>query len=148
MSHAVLDVGPSIQIEWTNSPRLVMDIIRGAMRSLGVLRSGEEPSASEAADALHTLNDMLNAWRLKGIDLEFLGLKLTDALPYPDDHVSAIRYGLAVELAPEYGVEPPGVVVAMAGSTYADLKTHYVSIGMLSVDAALSPRYGWHEDLT
>ena len=121
----------------SSNPRTAIGVILRALRSLGVLHSGESPSADEAADALHTLNDMLNAWRLKGIDLEYLDTDLYDVIPYPDDHIAAIRYNLAVELAAEYGVQPSQVVVAMAGSTYADLKAHYVQPDTLSVDSAL-----------
>jgi hypothetical protein len=135
-------------------PRTAIGIIRRALRSLGVLRTGEEPTARESADALHTMNDMLNAWRLNGIDLEYLDIELPDIVPYPDDHISAIRYNLALELSAEYGVQPPAVVVSMAGSTYANLKAHYFQVGELSVDAALNPRYNandwpyYSEDLT
>ena len=80
------------------------ELIRRSLRSLGVLYHNESPTSDEATDALATLNDMLNAWLLEGMDLEvYENLELTDTLPYPDDHISAMRYGLAVELAPKAG---------------------------------------------
>lgn len=40
----------------------VAELIRGALRTLGVLASEETPKAAEEADALVTLNDMLDSW--------------------------------------------------------------------------------------
>lgn len=37
-------------------------LIRGALRVLGVLASGETPQAQEQTDALDALNDMLDSW--------------------------------------------------------------------------------------
>lgn len=39
------------------------DLITRSLRSLGVLASGEVPTASEAQDALDALNDMIEGWR-------------------------------------------------------------------------------------
>lgn len=120
----------------------VNDLIRRAMRSLGVLHTGENPSAAEAADALDTLNDLLNAWRNEGLDLEVVSdLALTDTLPYPDDHVTAIRYNLAVELAPEYGVQVSQVVAAMARRHWLALRAQYMRPDTLSTPDDLLPVY-------
>lgn len=39
------------------------DLIKGSLRLLGVLASGEEPTAAEAADALTSLNSLIDTWR-------------------------------------------------------------------------------------
>ena len=116
------------------------ELIRRSLRSLGVLYHNESPTNDEANDALATLNDMLNAWLLEGMDLEvYENLELTDTLPYPDDHISAMRYGLAVELAPEYGVQVSTEVAAMAGKTYTALRAFYCDPDTLSTDSMLHP---------
>lgn len=38
------------------------DLINGSMRLLGILGSGESPSANEATNALQSLNDMIDLW--------------------------------------------------------------------------------------
>lgn len=41
-----------------------MDIITGALRNINALEAGETPSASDAADALQVLNDLIEAWSI------------------------------------------------------------------------------------
>lgn len=38
------------------------DIIKGSLRLIGAIASGENPSASELSDGLDTLNEMLDSW--------------------------------------------------------------------------------------
>lgn len=45
------------------------DLIRRSMMLVGVLGQGENPSASEAADALRTLNEMIEKWSLESLML-------------------------------------------------------------------------------
>jgi hypothetical protein len=47
----------------------VAELIRGAFRTLGILASEETPRAQEQADALDTLNDLLDAWATERLNL-------------------------------------------------------------------------------
>jgi|LGOV01.1.fsa_nt_gb hypothetical protein len=38
------------------------DVIKQAMKKIGILAAGEEPAAAEAVDALETLNSLLSSW--------------------------------------------------------------------------------------
>jgi len=49
------------------SPTTALDLIKGAMRLIGAIATGETPTADEANDALTTLNDILEGWSLEGL---------------------------------------------------------------------------------
>lgn len=57
----------------------VAELIRGAFRTLGVLAGSEAPTAAEQADALVTLNDMLDSWAGEQLTL-FATLRSTHTL--------------------------------------------------------------------
>ena len=89
---------------------------------------------------MEALNGMLNAWAGLGIDLEFLAFTdLTQAVPYAEDHISAFAYNLAIEIAPEYGVEPPDAVISRAQTYFKMLQTQYCDPDILTIDPALMP---------
>ena len=118
------------------------DLITQSLRTLGVLHSGETPSAEEANDGLTSLNQMLNSWLYDGIDMEFTTLtSLNDTIPYPDDQIGPIRYNLAVTMSPDYGVPVTPAMAALAQQGYLQLKRAYLVVPSLSVDTALRPYY-------
>lgn len=43
------------------------DLIKGSLRLIGAIASGETPSAAEEADALSVLNSMLSGWSTNGL---------------------------------------------------------------------------------
>jgi hypothetical protein len=117
------------------------DLITMSLRSIGVLHSGETPSAEEANDGLVTLNQMLNSWLYEGIDLEFIPLTLNDTVPYPDDHIGPFRWNLALRLSPDYGIAVTPAVAAMAKEGYDQLRREYLDNRELEGDPALSAAY-------
>lgn len=62
---------------------------------------------------------------------------LTDSLVFPPGYESAIAYNLALELAPEYGVEPSAVVVDKARETKFVLKRANQQPVLMTVDRNL-----------
>ena len=118
-----------------------LDIITGSLRLLGKLQSGEVPTAAEGADALVTMNQMLHAWRDQGIDIEHSDYALSDTVPLQSNHLQALRYALAVELAPEYGVAVTPLLLASASEYMRGLQAFYSDPGLLACDPALNPYY-------
>lgn len=57
----------------------VAEVIRGSLRLLGVLAASETPTAADEADALVTLNDMLDSWAGERLAL-FATLRSTHTL--------------------------------------------------------------------
>ena len=117
-------------------------LITRSLRTLGVLHSGETPSAEEANDALDSLNEMLGAWIHDGLDIEFVTIaSLNTVIPYPPDHESAFRYNLAVQMAPDYGIAVTPVIAAMAQQGYDRMRREYLNPPELVTDDALLPAY-------
>lgn len=54
------------------------DLISASLRLIGVLASGEAPSASEANDALSTLNDLLDCWSTESL---LINTKVREVFP-------------------------------------------------------------------
>ncbi len=122
-----------------------LDIITGSLRLLGKLQSGEVPTAAEGADALVTMNLMLHAWRDQGLDIEHSDYALSDTVPLQSNHLHALRYQLAVELAPEYGVAVTPLLLGAAQEYMRGLQAFYSDPGLLSCDPALNPYYGTNQ---
>ena len=217
------------------------DIIKGALKLLGAISSGENPSAEETADGLDTLNELLESWSNENLmvfaDTEDLftlvpgqqaytwgtagdfttarplkiyeaSLKVVSATPnyelpmeilnlkqwreitqkstestiptacyldtgyplatisfYPEPsaaekviinsqklitsfasssetvslppgYIRALKYNLAVDIAPEYGQEPSNTVFGVAVSSKADIKRINIKPDYLKSDAA------------
>lgn len=51
------------------SPSTALELIKAAMRQIGVIATGETPSAAEAADGLSALNDVLETWNLSRLNV-------------------------------------------------------------------------------
>lgn len=60
----------------------VRQIIKFALKQLGVIDAGEEPESSEAADALYLLNQMAHDWKNDSVDLLWTDVALNDTLSF------------------------------------------------------------------
>lgn len=86
------------------------EIIRAALTRLGVYATGDEVSAEDTVTALDTLNGLLSEYELQSlidmpVDL-YLPIEIDTDIPMIDSLQRLIILGLAVDLAPDYGIEP------------------------------------------
>ena len=86
------------------------EIIRAALTRLGVYATGEEVPYDDAVTALDTLNGLLSEYELQSlidipVDL-YLPIELDTDIPMIKSLQRLIILGLAVDLAPDYGIEP------------------------------------------
>jgi hypothetical protein len=63
---------------------------------------------------------------------------LTDTLTGPPGYLKALRYCLAVEFAPEFGVEASPTVVQVAADAKGDYKRANIPLVVAQYDAALT----------
>lgn len=86
------------------------EIIRAALTRLGIYATGEEVPADDAITALNTLNGLLSEYELQPLlDLPvnlYLPIELDTDIAMDKSLQRVIILGLAVDLAPDYGVEP------------------------------------------
>lgn len=72
------------------------------------------------------------------MNMRFTALASTaEVISYPPGYAKALRYALAVELAPEFGVAPPAVVVETARKTLGRIKAANRRQPSATFDAAL-----------
>lgn len=110
-----------------------LDTIKGALRALKVIASGEPIDGSMTEDALFSLNQMLHGWRNRNVDLDHVDLEQTDDLKMDKRHHEGVMYLLAVRLAPEYDEPVSAEVATLADSGWRGIQSHYAVPGQLNV---------------
>lgn len=104
----------------------VRAIVNRALRLLAVKDARQPLQAVDLQTGLEVLNAMMVRWEADGISVGWEAVSAGDAdVPAPPETEGAIAYNLAVELAPEFGVEPSAIVLAKAvellGKVQADV---------------------------
>ena len=111
--------------------------INRSLKLINALEEGESPTNEVQTDALNALNDLLNDWVDRGIGVDQGDLTLTDEFPVDGSDARAIRYNLAVELAPEYGRNVPPTVYQTAMDTFTRIKAKYFTVSEIDFDNSL-----------
>lgn len=117
-----------------------LTIIEDAHSEIGVKSEGESLTAAQSADALRSLNSMVAAWELEGIAIGAPTWALSDTITLPENHMDALKYNLAVRLAPRYERQVSSIVVQAAKDGYLALQAAYGDPNEMEVDTALLPR--------
>lgn len=128
-----------------------ISIIRDALQHIRVADSNQALDENDTADGLRALNQMMRTLEADGMSLGWQDVAAaSDEMPTPPETDEAIGYGLAVRLAPRYGVQPDAAVVQMATGTMGVLRAlvasnlyERVSYDDLPVGDAQRPGGGW-----
>lgn len=117
----------------------VAELIAIALRKTGAIESSETPSSTEQSQAFTELNGLMGSWAVKGIPVTPFAA-VTDEIPWDDEYTRAMWHGLAVELAPEYGLPVTPYMAKLAEDSYDELYNSIDDIPDLKIDTALLPR--------
>lgn len=84
----------------------VSDIVTRALRKIGVVARDESATADDMAEGVATLNAMIHAWSLKGVDLAHTDYTSADTFDLGDEYIEGTIYLLAARLSPDYMIPP------------------------------------------
>lgn len=97
-------------------------LIQDAHGLLGVLSESEAMSAEQGALGLRVLNELMADWQQDGVDLQYYEQSsLAEDAPIPDHAALAVKYYLAMALAPYYERQVSPEFVALGNRYYARL---------------------------
>lgn len=80
----------------------MLDIVTGAFRKIRVAGPDEPIEAEFASEGIDVLNDMLHEWVLRGVNLEYSDLALSDEFPLPPQFRDGTKHMLAGRLRSSY----------------------------------------------
>lgn len=118
------------------------EVIKRALQRLAVLQTGDAGDGDQYLDGLHSMNEMVNGWRNKGVYLNFNNVEDTaggDTTTFDDEDIAAVVDNLAVRLAPDYGKTITPVLAASASSGFSGLYAKYGPSISMRVDRSISP---------
>ena len=123
-------------------------IIQDALGLLGVLQETEVMSSEQGMHGLRVLNELMADWEQDGIDLQYYEqTSLVDDTPIPSHATVAVKYYLAIALAPFYGRPVPAEFVSIGAEKYARLVRDSVIAQLRPVDLSHLPLgEGWGTD--
>ncbi len=115
----------------------VREIVREALWISGIVPLGRDEKAAELNFGVHTLNDMLSAWALDGIDLEQAELADADEPTFDAAYLKGVKYNLAVEMASgPFNVQVTQGVVSTAIDQKSLIRTALFTISDMTFDDA------------
>lgn len=91
-------------------------IIRDSLSLIGVIGETQPLSAEDGVTGLEVMNEMLSAWEnIDEIDISFFEQSdINDDFPCESQFIPLVKYHLAIELAPRFGIQVSSEVAAMA----------------------------------
>lgn len=120
-----------------------LTFVNDALSLLGVLPEGVDASAEQGELALRTANEMVEEWSEDGVGVNWSPqTSLDDDCPLTGNAMTAVKYHLAIRLAPHFGRDPSGVLVALAQTAYNKLQRTQMVQGMEPVTLQLPAAEG------
>lgn len=108
---------------------LASDITNRALQIIGVLASGEVAGASDAADALQALRDVLAELRDDGVNIpDYTVASLSAAMTVDPADKAGLSYLVAMRIGETYGWEPSALTAKNATDAIHRLRTRYFQI--------------------
>lgn len=115
------------------------EVIQDALGLLGVT-DDFTLTAEYGALGLRAMNDMLTMWEANEVDVGYFEQDtLTDDNPVNAEFLLAVKYNLAVSLAPYFAKEPPMALVALARDSYKSLLRKEMDSRLEAVDTLNAP---------
>lgn len=120
-------------------------LISDSLGLLGVLQETEVMSAEQGAHGLRALNELMADWEQDGIDLQYYEqTAMADDAPIPPHAVMAVKYYLAMSLAPYYAKQVPPEFLTIGGEKYERLRRDAVKANVKGTDLSHLPMgHGW-----
>lgn len=125
----------------------VHDVVKRALRRIQVINPVQSVSAADMQTGIEALNEMLTTWESFPLALGWQNVSDPDEeMPIPPEAEGAVVSNLAMTLAPEYGVEPSAVLIALASNGLMVLRRQYFAANPLDTNVMLplgSGNRGW-----
>ena len=114
------------------------DIVDGAAKRLGVIRSGESLDANDSADILQALNDMMGSWEGRGVNIAWSSdLALSGTFPLADKHKEGVKAMLAVRITDEFPLPVSAILARDASDGWNAIQADYILPDPIAVDLGL-----------
>ena len=126
----------------------VQEFINQALYNLGYLEKGESADATDSADALRVMNQMLAEWEWAGKDLNWFSQDdLTATMPIPVWAERAAMTGLAIDLAGEFDVVPTQALYTKFDESRQTLTNRLMNTALNPSDMSHLPQGSGHYDI-
>jgi hypothetical protein len=111
------------------------EVIQDALGLIGVT-DDFNLTAEYGALGLRAMNDLLTMWEANEVDVGYFEQdNLTDDNPVDPEYLLAVKYNLAIAMAPYFSKEPSGALVSVATSAYRALLRKEMDSRLEAVDS-------------
>lgn len=125
-----------------------VQVITAALAELGLVPEGEAATGQQGLDGLRALNQMLAAWEVLDMDLQFPQQDtLSDVCPIPVWAEEGVISNLAVKLAPIMRAPISQSLAIKASTTHNDIATILMSQNARTADMTHMPRTYYRSDI-